>query len=158
MDIIISNPADPAMWTIIGTIAQGIATIMAIAALIYSMTSFRQTLQASHYTELDSMYFELLKLALEKPHLNSGAITRSGDQLMEYDIYAFMVWNFIEAIHDRCGSSRQLCATWYPVIDTEHRKHRAWLDHEDNRHKFKPAFHDFIRAGSFTENATAGSG
>lgn len=139
------------MWTALGVIAQGFASIMAVAALIYSMTTFSKSLQTSHYTELDSMYFDLLKTALEKPHLNNPIATRSDDQKIEYDIYAFMVWNFLEAVHDRCGHDKNLCSTWYAVIDAENGKHREWFDHPDNKHKFKDAFHEFIRNSKFKQ-------
>jgi len=139
------------MWTALGAIAQGFASILAIVALIYSMTTFRKSLQISHYTELDSMYFELLKAALEKPHLNNPAATRSEDQKIEYDIYAFMVWNFLEAIYDRCEKNKRLCCTWYPVIDAENQKHREWFDHPDNKPKFKDDFHVFIRSARFRQ-------
>ena len=139
------------MWAALGTLVQGIASIMAIAALIYSMTTFRKSLQTSHYTELDLMYFDLLKTTLEKPHLNNPIATHSDDQKIEYNSYAFMVWNFLEAIYDRCRHDKHLCSTWYPVIDAENRKHREWFDHPDNKHKFKGAFHEFIQSDIFKQ-------
>ncbi|MFA4909913.1 MAG: hypothetical protein WC649_02530 [Desulfobacteria bacterium] len=139
------------MWAALGTLVQGFALIMAIAALIYSMTTFKKSLQTSHYTELDSMYFDLLKTVLEKPHLNNPIATRSDDQKIEYDIYAFMVWNFLEAIYDRCKHDKHLFSTWYPVIDAENRKHREWFDHPDNKHKFKAKFRDWILNNRFEQ-------
>jgi hypothetical protein len=137
------------MWTAIGALSQGFASIMAIAALIYSMTTFRKSLETSHYTELDSMYFDLLKVALEKPHLNKPIVALSDDQKIEYNIYAFMVWNFLEAVYDRCERNKHLCKTWYLVIDTENQKHREWFDQPGNKHKFKDTFHEFIRNARF---------
>lgn len=139
------------IWSAIGTIAQGFASIMAIAALIYSMTSFKKSLQTSHYTELDSMYFDLLKAALKKPHLVDPNATRSNAQMIEYDIYAFMVWNYLEAIYDRCENNKNLCNTWYPVIVAENLKHREWFDNPNNWHKFKDEFRKFIQNDRFKE-------
>lgn len=139
------------MWAALGALAQGFAAIMAIAALIYSMTTFRRSLQTAHYTELDSMYFDLLKSALEKPHLLNPIVIRSDEQKIEYDIYAFMVWNFLEAIYDRCEHNTDLCCTWYPVIYVENLRHREWFDHPDNRPKFKDAFREFIQNDRFKQ-------
>lgn len=138
-------------WAAFGVLAQGIASIMAIAALIYSMTSFTKSLRTSNYTELDSMYFELLRIALDKPHLinPAAAATRSEEQRLEYDTYAFMVWNFLETIVDRCERDTRLCSTWYPVIDVENRMHRGWFDRPENKHRFKDAFHRFIIEARF---------
>jgi hypothetical protein len=148
MDMLL-NPDHATLWSAFGAVAQASATIMAIAALIYSMTSFRKSLKASHYTELDSMYFELLKIPMDKPHLLDPNVTRSGNQVIEYDIYAFMVWNFLEAVYDRCEHDKQLCSTWYPVVAVENHRHRTWFDRPDNRSKFKSAFHSFIGGGAF---------
>ena len=60
-----------------------------------------------------------------------------------------MVWNFIEAIHDRCDGDKELKVTWYPVIDAENRLHRKWFDEERNKHKFKEAFREFIKQEKF---------
>jgi len=148
----IFNPDYATMWTAVGTIASAIATIMGIGALIYSMTTYKKSLQVSHYSEMDSMYLDLLKSVMEKPHLNTSKAPRSGDQIIEYDIYAFMVWNFLEAIYDRCETDKYLCDTWYPVINEEQRKHRQWFEHPDNKHKFKNEFHQFIKAECYLMN------
>jgi hypothetical protein len=137
------------MWTAFGAIAQSVASIMAIGALIYSMTTFRKSLETSHYTELDKMYFDLLKVALKKPHLVAIPAMRSDAERIEYDVYAYMVWNFLETIYDRCSHDKKLCATWYPVIIAEDRLHRKWFDDPANRHKFKTAFYEFVQSGNF---------
>ena len=133
------------MWTALGTMFQGTAAILAIAALIYSMTRFRKALENSNYTELDSMYADLLKVALDKPHLNNPAATRCETQKMESDVYAFMVWNFLEAIYDRSEHNEHLCRTWYPVLIVESRRHREWFDDPENHDKFKAEFHEFVQ-------------
>jgi hypothetical protein len=148
MDILFSADYSP-MWSAIGTLAGAISSILAIIALIYSMTTFRHSLQLSHYSELDKMYADLLRTAVDKPHLCNPAATRNSDQVIEYDIYAFMVWNFLETIFDRCQKHDHLRETWYPVIDAENRKHHDWFKREDNRHKFKPSFYAFIEGEKF---------
>jgi hypothetical protein len=134
------------MWTAIGAMAQGFASILAILALFYSLSTFRKSLKISHYGELDRMYFELLNTSLEKLHLTNPNATRTDDQKLEYDLYAFMVWNFVETIVDRCERDKDLCSTWHPVIDAENRLHRAWLEEPRNQHKFKQSFLAFIRS------------
>jgi len=145
------------MWTALGALSQGLASIMAIAALFYSMTTFRKSLQTSHYTELDAIYFDLLKIALEKPHLDKPVSKRTDKQKVEYDIYAFMIWNFLETIYDRCEENRHLCATWYPILSFESMKNRDWFDRPDNKCKFKDGFHEFIQRAGFAKNSTSSS-
>lgn len=143
MDIFF-NDAYCTMWAALGVIFQGIASILSILALIYSMTRFRQSLRSAYYTELDSMYFDVLKVAQDKPYLYNPRAAYSGNKKAEYDIYAFMVYNFLETIYDRCGHNKHLCDTWYPVIFVEDRKHKKWFDDPGNKDKFKPKFREFI--------------
>lgn len=101
MEIFLSDEYET-LWTAISSIMSILATMMAIFALIYSMRTYRKTMQIVHYGEIDKMYFEILKEALAKPHLVRQGIERDAEQAVEYDIYAFIVWNFLESIYDRC--------------------------------------------------------
>lgn len=133
-----------AMWDAISSIMGIIATLMAIVALIYSVRTYKSTMQVVHYGEIDRMYFDILKEALAKPHLAHSDKERSDAENAEYDIYAFIVWNFLEAIYDRSQHSSALQKTWYPIVQTESGSHKQWLDIPQNRAKFKNAFLDFI--------------
>jgi hypothetical protein len=133
---------DITFWTFI-------LSIVALLTLVFAAISFKKSLKESRYTEIDRMYFELLRCALDKPHVNDLAAVRTETQKMEYEIYAFMVWNLMESIYDRCQHDKRLRATWYPVLDAENRLHRKWFDSPDNRHKFKDEFRHFVERGSF---------
>ena len=61
-------------------------------------------------------------------------------------IYAFMVWNFLETVFDRCHRHKQLRDTWYPIISAENMLHRKWFDERANRTRFKQAFVAFIES------------
>ncbi|MGH8491048.1 MAG: hypothetical protein ACREXS_19820 [Gammaproteobacteria bacterium] len=100
------------------------------------------------------MYFDLLKAALDTPHVYNPTATRTDrtdDQVQEYEIYAFMVWNFLEAVFDRCEHDKALCTTWYPAIEAETRRHRKWFDKPENEHRFKVPFREFIQRAEFTQ-------
>lgn len=88
-------------------------TALAFAGIIYTaflqkvcldetLKEFETTNQALHYGELDRMYFDLLKIAVDKPHLRApvSASQRSREP-GEYETYAYMVWNFVETVADR---------------------------------------------------------
>ena len=86
------------LWAAVSAIMGVIATIMAVFALLYSMRSYNKTMRIVHYGEIDKMYFEILKEALAKPHVVRQNIVRSEEEEVEYGIYAFIVWNFLESI------------------------------------------------------------
>jgi hypothetical protein len=134
----------PTFWTAVAALLQGAAAVIAYAALHYSLTTFTTSLQVSNYTELDRMYFDLLQMAVNHPHLADPDAKRTHDEQRSYETYAFMVWNVMESIYDRCHTDNELCETWYPVIDTEERRHRKWFDDPKNRAKFKDRFYNFI--------------
>lgn len=148
MDIFFSDQYET-LWTAISSIMSILATMMAIFALIYSMRTYRKTMQIVHYGEIDKMYFEILKEALAKPHLVRQGIERDVEQETEYTIYAFIVWNFLESIYDRCMLDAELKTTWFPIIEAERSIHLAWIQQEENRAKFKMDFLRFIDAGKF---------
>ena len=144
-------PEYATFWTSVGAIAQGFASLLGLIALIYSIRSFRKALEASHYAELDRIYAELLTKAIDKPYLRQPQAIGDPGQAMEYDTYAFMVWNFLETIVDRCEKDKALCATWYPIIDAENRIHREWFDRPQHRTKFKAEFHAFVHSSVYQQ-------
>ena len=99
MEIFFSDEYET-LWTAISSIMGIIATTLAIFALIYSMRTYRRTMQVVHYGEIDKMYFEILKEALNKPFLLRHDIERSIEEEIQYNTYAFIVWNFLESIYD----------------------------------------------------------
>jgi hypothetical protein len=146
-------PAAPEVmtaWAKAAVIADAAAALGIVFTLFYSIWSFRTTLRDSYYAELDRVYFDLLKIGLDHPELLDFATSPSPDpsKAREYDAYAFMVWNFVETVYDRCQgwTKRRLRETWYPVIAAENARHRAWFNLPENRRKFKEPFCQFIDA------------
>jgi len=144
---ILFNDQYETFWTAISSLMGVVATTMAIIALIYSMRTYRKTMQIVHYGEIDKMYFEILKEALAKPHLVRQGIERDVEKQTEYNIYAFIVWNFLESIYDRCMLDAELKTTWFPIIEAERKTHLAWIQDKENRAKFKADFLSFIDKG-----------
>ena len=133
--------------------AQVAGNIGLILTLFYTIWSFRSSMRDSYYAELDRIYFELLRIRLERPELiDFPASPESPDasKARAYDAYAFMVWNFAETVFDHSRgwgwSKRRLRDTWYPVIAAEAAMHRAWFDRPENRRNFKDPFCVFIEA------------
>ena len=148
MEIFLSDEYET-MWTAISSIMGIIATTLAIFALIYSMRTYRKTMQIVHYGEIDKMYFEILKEALNKPFLLKHDSERSTEEELQYNTYAFIVWNFLESIYDRCMLDHALQKTWFPIIQAERKIHLPWIQENENRAKLKAEFLSFIDKGKF---------
>jgi hypothetical protein len=136
------------LWTKANVVATALGSIGIVLTLFYSAYSFATTLREGYYAELDRVYFELLRIGLDRPYLRAFVPPTDPAQVREYETYAFMVWNFLETVVDRCESSsdRKLRETWYPVVATESALHRDWFEVKENRAKFKGRFCRFIDA------------
>ncbi|MGH7437131.1 MAG: hypothetical protein ACRENE_15765 [Polyangiaceae bacterium] len=133
-------------WTEANVLATGLGSLGIVLTLFYSAWSFRTTLRESYYAELDRVYFELLRIGLERPYLRAALPPADPARASEYEAYAFMVWNFLETVVDRCDSTSNpsLRETWFPIVATEGALHRAWFDLPENKDKFKKRFRQFI--------------
>jgi len=123
------------MWAHPDATATIVSAFVAILALLQTARSFRDSVNNINYTELDNMYLELLKMAIDKPYLRQPDSIYKNPQFKtnrerEYDIYARMIWNFLETIADRCDNDRHLEDTWHPVIQDEGSVHKQWIRQE----------------------------
>jgi len=146
----LTHPEYATFWTAVGAISTGIAAVLGVVALIYTISGFRRSLKESHYSTLDGMYLNILQMTMEKTYLKTPGGLVNDQQKAEYDTYAYILWNFLESIHDHCLEDSDLQATWHPTIQAEARIHRHWLEQEENRIKFKKSFLEFIFEGSFS--------
>lgn len=135
---------DSNIWNALGAVGENLGAALGGIALIYSISIYRASMMFMHYGELDKTYFDLLNMAVERPYLRFPDEITDHEHRQAYEVYAFMVWNFLETIHDRMKDHAGLAETWLPVLETEAELHRAWFEHPDNRPKFKASFFDYI--------------
>jgi hypothetical protein len=126
--------------------ASVLAVLISSIGVWITLRNFRHQLRSQHYTEVDRMYFDILKMTMDSPHLRNPALIPDADakKQHEYDVYAFLVWNFIETIYDKCQSDNTLKETWDCIIIAEGRLHKEWFLRPENRPKFKERFHKYI--------------
>lgn len=134
----------PAFWSALSAVGQITAAILAAAALLVTLRTFSKSLTISHYAELDRMYGELLKLAMDKPRLRDLDFKRTPEQQQQYVYYAHMSWCVVEAIHDRAAKDPHLLSIWRSAIEIENKLHREWFDRPENAYMFRPAFREYI--------------
>lgn len=127
--------------------------LIGASALLYSMVIYRESLMLSHYSDLDSNYAGLLEKAIEHPHFVIENSQRDEIEKVQYDLYAFMVWNFVETIVDRCQNNKTLGETWGPIVLVEAKKHADWFNRPENKDKFKESFRQHIRELMETEKS-----
>lgn len=115
----------------------------AIAILLYIVFWYKEK-TSNNYDVFDSLYVDLLKTGLEFPSFRNKNETIiylekfQGNELIQYDIYAYLSWNFIETILDK--GNDKLLITWLPVIKLKASLHEKWFFQPENQLKFKPLF------------------
>jgi hypothetical protein len=136
-----------AHWTDLANIVIAIGTVALAIGLPLTLSISNRQESLSYYATLDATYTDIQKQIVEHPHLAMPYETgRSQEQLVQYDAFAFNVWNFIEAIYDYSETKRELLKTWECIIIYEAHLHGEWFKKAENHnHKFKEAFFDFIK-------------
>ncbi len=124
-----------------------------------SSVRFLEQEQDRFYAQLDGTYLEIQKLIIDHPHLGDpGVLLRNPEaepeQLTQYDAFAFIVWNFIESIHDftRKGEdspqgrrmTETLTQSWECIVEYEGARHAQWFVRPENQQKFKKTFRDYV--------------
>jgi hypothetical protein len=109
-----------------------------------SIRSSRDDARNRFYAQLDGIYMRIQELVIQTPHLAGAADDRTPEQAIQYDAYAYIVWNFVESIFDYSREDRSLLVTWKCIFVYESQRHRAWFDRPENRTKFKPLFQHYV--------------
>ncbi len=124
------------------------AILAAIAILLYIIFWYKEK-TSTNYDIFDSLYLDLLKTGLEFPSFRNKNETIiyqekfQGNELIQYDIYAYISWNFIETILDK--GDDHLMVTWLPAIKLEASLHEKWFFQPENQLKFKPLFVEQVK-------------
>lgn len=143
---------DQVTWA--AQLAQGIGTPIALVAILFSLMTFRRQSRSEGYAKLDEMYFQLQAIGLGDPSLTKPEAFRGQAGYSDkYDLYAFMMWNFLETMHDRCGNDETLWKTWMPILQHEALVHQKWFCAAENYKRFKMGFRKFVNAGGFKRKA-----
>lgn len=143
--------------------ARLITLFVSAGALVWGVWSYVEKLRLDHYTEIDRIYADIVKLRITYTHLANPPdslprdVKSMDEKELRYDAYAFLIWNFIETIHDRCtkgGKLRKalklvrrpegkLLETWKPIMREEGNRHAKWLS--SNKGKFKDCFLEWAK-------------
>ncbi|MGA3159978.1 MAG: hypothetical protein ABSC77_02090 [Terracidiphilus sp.] len=133
-------------WYYVANFVIAIGTVLLAIGVPLSLWLAGNEERFTFYATLDKTYSEIQKLIIEKPHLaQPHPKGKTSDQLVQYDAFAFDVWNFIEAIYDYSKDKPELLKTWKCVIFYEANLHGVWFNKPENHKKFKKAFFDFVK-------------
>ena len=125
-----------------------IPIFVSLCAILVTAYNYHHAKKVQTYANLDNLLLELLKLGLIHPKFRDPKYTHHYDtkfkdeELIQYEIYAYIAWNICETIYDR--KLKDEFETWKPIIVAENKLHRKWFDNPKNFHMFKQEFRDYI--------------
>ena len=123
--------------TAIGTAALAVGVPLSIRAA-------RDDAKNRFYAQLDAIYMRIQELIIETPHLGRMGTPRTPDETVQYNAFAFIVWNFIESIFDYGRQDPRLLKDWKCIFLHESQVHRDWFNDAGNRSRFKDKFKECI--------------
>ena len=136
------------MIEILNFIVGSTSTLLSAVAIYLYVALWKKDALDGAYNAFDTMYKDLLAVALEYPNLRNAKKTATflesfqDDDKIRYETYAFMCLNFCETLYDK--GNPELMETWSVVIDIEYHLHKTWLQDGSNKAKFKKEFIDFL--------------
>jgi hypothetical protein len=132
----------------IANIFIAIGTLVLAIGIPYAIKGAGREERDTFYATLDRTYFDIQKLVIEYPHLSQPNPTnKTPEEVIQYDAFAYAIWNFIEAIYDYSKEEKYLAETWGCVLQHEAAVHGLWFMRPENRKKFKAAFVEHIERG-----------
>jgi hypothetical protein len=138
-------------WIAINSFATcALALGTAVLAIGVPWSLWRSRVEARHrsYLELDRIYLDIQKLVIQMPYLTNPESLQTPQQLLQYDAFAFVTWNFIESIYDYSVENKRVLDTWKCIYLYESTRHREWFNKLENRPKFKTSFVRCIENGA----------
>lgn len=136
------------MLDILNFIVGSTSTLLSAIAIYLYVALWKKDALDGTYNAFDTMYKDLLAVALEHPNLRNANKTATfldnfqEDDKIRYETYAFMCLNFCETLYDK--GNPELMETWSVVMDIEYQLHKTWLNDGTNKSKFKKEFIDFL--------------
>jgi len=134
---------------LLGFFVDCLSTLLAATAILIYIHFWIKDKRINSYNVFDSLYQDILKTGLEYPEFRNPEKTKdykssfSENQLIQYEIYAYMCWNFCETIYDK--KDKRLMRTWLVVLEEERNLHLQWINQPENERKFKPEFLLYIK-------------
>jgi hypothetical protein len=136
------------MLDILNFVVGSTSTLLSALAIYLYIVLWKKDKTDGSYDVFDSFYKDILFKGMEHPELRNPTYTKdyqnkfSDNELVRYETYAFLTFNFCETLYDR--GNENLLHTWQDVIFVEMHLHSNWLNHPDNQKKYKKEFLDFL--------------
>ncbi|MEK6567515.1 MAG: hypothetical protein AABZ27_02095 [Candidatus Omnitrophota bacterium] len=111
---------------------------ISLLALGISIWTWKSTHKVGRYEKADELLLEIHKIELEHPEFHNPewckqALNHNDLKIRgSYDVFACIVWNFLETLYNRFGEKDLRKSAFYPAMKELSRQHREWFLKEPN--------------------------
>ena len=136
------------------TVLAVVSLTLSIMALGISLYTWRLNFMAELYDVADARLQEIHMIELQHPEFHNPewckkAITSDEAKIRDaYDVYASIVWNFMEALYDRYGTKVLAKSPYYSAMKDLAQRHSLWLYADENLSFYPANLISFLGLGS----------
>ncbi len=124
--------------------------IISCIALFFSIWTWRYNYISKRYETADNFLLEIHKIELNHPEFHDPDLIRQALNHSDpkvrysYDIFACIIWNFLETLYDRYGERNLRKSPFFGAMKDLSKRHSAWFFKEENFSSFNPQLVKFL--------------
>lgn len=156
----------PTPEDILTTYASGIMALIVLAvSVVLTYIIYKKTRESTEYFNVDTLYQQILQIGIDHPEFRNPKVTNNytnhfqgngkENEIIEYENYAYMVWNICETMCDNSVYYDEVkrgfinyhklekdenWISWFPSFKYEVELHHAWFSDSNNKSKFSEQF------------------
>jgi len=136
--------------TAIDIITTVTTTLIAIVAFIFSWLSYSRTVENEKQRIIDDKIFQILEINLQYPDFDKSDFTNSYNKNPEkkiskqYEIYATMVWNFLEQLYSYYGKKKLKKSEYWSAFLYWSNLHYSWFSNPDFSTSYSKKLREFV--------------
>jgi hypothetical protein len=123
---------------------------ISVVALGFSIISFIRTKMHEKYKIGDDKLLDILKINLQYPEFDNLKFTNNYDTCSDkklskqYEIYAIIIWNYLELLFDYYGRRRIKKIGFWGALEYWSDLHYKWFSKKENYCAYPKPFIEFI--------------
>lgn len=127
-----------------------ISLALSVVAVILSIYVWIRNRSSERYRILDDRLLSILQINLDYPEFDDAAFTSKYDHSdnerlrQQYEIYAMIVWNFLESIFGYYGERGIKRSSFFGVLRYWSTLHQTWLSQQEEKSDYAPKFRRYV--------------
>ena len=123
---------------------------MSVIAITLSIYVWLKNRIAEKYKILDDRLLSILRINLDHPEFDDSTFTaryaecENAKLVRQYEIYAMIVWNFLESLYEYYGERKLKRTSFFGVITYWSKLHQEWFAKPENNNHYTDKFRAYV--------------